>query len=121
MCRRRGLNGLVFERRFHRWVEGVGYDLDIGRKGGRTSLVSWRITPVDDNTCSLRIAVYPHVLQEVPVVVRWVPHPVRVHPGLKAYLSSVVRVFEWYVTRGEPVPRNRFGSHPWFSAPEEGS
>ena len=22
---------------------------------------------------------------------------------------------EWYATRGEPVPRNQFGTHPWFS------
>jgi hypothetical protein len=29
-----------------------------------------------------------------------------------------VRGFEWYVTRGEPVPRNKFGKHPWFSASE---
>jgi hypothetical protein len=35
---------------------------------------------------------------------------------LKKYLESVVRGFEWYVMRGEPVPRNQFGRHPWFSA-----
>jgi hypothetical protein len=111
------LNGLVFERRFSRWMEGVGYDLDIGRRGGRRSLVSWRITPTDDEHCTLRIAVYPHVLQMVPLAVRWFPHLFRVRPRLTAYLSSVVRGFEWYVARREPVPRNQFGSHPWFSAP----
>ena len=31
-------------------------------------------------------------------------------------LVMVTRGFEWYVTRGEPVPRNQFGPHPWFSA-----
>ncbi len=25
------LNGLVFERRFCRWLDGAGYDLEIGR------------------------------------------------------------------------------------------
>lgn len=109
------LSGWVYERRFSRWIEGVGYDLDIGRRGGRTSFVSWRILPVDDHNCQLRIAVYPHVLQKLPVVIRWVPHITRVRPMLKSYLSSVVRGFEWYVTRGEPVPRNQFGTHPWFS------
>ena len=24
---------------------------------------------------------------------------------------------EWYVIRDEPVPRNQFGEHPWFSVP----
>ena len=39
-------------------------------------------------------------------------------PLLAEYLSSVVRGFEWYVTRGEAVPRDQFGPHPWFSARE---
>lgn len=109
------LSGLVFERRFCRWIEGVGYDLEIGRHGGRQSFVSWRIAPVEKERCILRIAVYPHVLQTVPVAIRWIPHLVRVRPLLKQYLASVVGGFDWYVTHGEPVPRNQFGSHPWFS------
>jgi hypothetical protein len=110
------LNGWMFERRFHRWIEGVGYDLNIGRPGGRTSMVSWRIEPGPADSSVLRITVYPFVLQTVPVVVRWVPHVLRLRPTLRSYLSSVTRGFEYYVTRGEPVPRNHFGPHPWFSA-----
>jgi hypothetical protein len=110
------LSGLVFERRFSRWIDGVGYDLEIGRPGGRSSFVAWRISPGHHQECTLRIAVYPHVLQNVPLVIRWLPHVVRLRPMLRSYLSSVVRGFEWYTTRGEPVPRNQFGSHPWFSA-----
>jgi len=34
---------------------------------------------------------------------------------LAKYLQSVVMGFEWYVIRGEVVPRNQFGPHPWFS------
>jgi hypothetical protein len=37
----------------------------------------------------------------------------------RSYLLSVVGGFEWFVTRGEPVPRNQFGRHPWFSEPED--
>jgi hypothetical protein len=112
------LSGWVFERRFRSWFDGVGYDLEIGRRGGRSSFVSWRILPVDELRCSLRIAVYPHVLQQVPAILRWVPHVLRVGPMLHRYLSSVTRGFEWYVTRGEPVVPDQFGSHPWFSASE---
>jgi hypothetical protein len=110
------LSGLVFERRFCRWFDGVGYDLEIGRQGGSSSFVSWRISPGDAQNCNLRITVYPYPLQNIPVVIRWLPHLVRLRPMLKRYLSSVVRGFEWYVIRGEPVPRNQFGAHPWFSA-----
>jgi hypothetical protein len=111
------LSGWVLERRFCRWIEGVGYDLEIRRRGGRSSFVSWRIFSRDDRQCTLRIAIYPPALQHVPVAIRWLPHIVRLRPMLRSYLSSVVRGFEWYVTRGEPVPRNQFGSHPWFSIP----
>lgn len=111
------LSGWMYERRFLRWHEGTGYDLEIGRPGGSTSAVSWRITPVDNSSCVLKITVYPHVLQNWPAIVRWIPYLLRLRPLLRKYLDSVVRGFEWYVVRGEPVPRNQFGRHPWFSAP----
>ena len=111
-------SGWILERRICRWIDGVGYDLEIGRHGGRSSFVSWRIMPVDYRNCILRIAIYPHSLQNLPVGIRWLPHILRLSPMLKRYLSSVVRGFEWYVVREEPVSRNQFGSHPWFSAPE---
>jgi hypothetical protein len=112
------LSGWIFERRFLRWIEGVGYDLEIGRRRGGTSLVSWRISSPDDRGCVLGITVYPHALQKVPVVFRWIPHNLRLRPMLRAYLSSVTRGFEWFVTRGQPVARNQFGTHPWFSGPD---
>ena len=110
------LSGRVYERRFTNWIDGIGYDLEIGRPGGRTSSVSWRITPEGDEACTLTITVYPYVLQHLPVAIRWIPHLARVRPVLESYLSSVTRGFEWHVTRGEAVPRNQFGTHPWFSA-----
>ncbi len=110
------LNGWIFERRFCRWIDGVGYDLEIGRRGGGTSFVSWRILPDSPDAATLRIVVYPHVLQQMPVAIRWLPHLLRLRPMLREYLASVVGGVEWYVTHGEAVPRNQFGSHPWFSA-----
>jgi hypothetical protein len=111
------LSGWIYERRFLQWFEGIGYDLQIGRRDGRTSFVSWRISPTDERNCTLKITVFPHTLQNIPVVVRCLPHMLRLRPMLKKYLVSVVRGFDWYVTRGEPVPRDQFGKHPWFSAP----
>ncbi len=65
--------------------------------------------------CVLRISIYPEHLQRVPVALRWVPHLIRLRPFLTTYLQSVVRGFEWYVSRGEAVPRNQFGALPYFS------
>lgn len=109
------LSGWIYERKFCRWIDGVGYDLEIGRVGGGKSFVSWRIKPSGMHSCSLKIAVYPHILQNIPVVIRWLPHILYIRPLLRRYLGSVTRGFEWYVIRGEPVPRNQFGEHPWFS------
>ena len=110
------LSGWMYERTIRDWIDSVGYDLEIGRKGGGQSSVSWRITPVDNRSCRLRITVCPHGLQSIPVVVRWLPHLLWIRPLLGKYLDSVVRGVDWFVVRHEPVPRNAFGAHPWFSA-----
>ena len=109
------LSGWAYERRFQQWIEGAGYDLEIGRKGRTEASVSWRITPLDENSCTLRITVYPNAFQKLPAMIRWIPHAFRLRPMLRQYLDSVVKGFEWYVTRQEAVPRNAFGTHPWFS------
>jgi hypothetical protein len=111
-------SGWRFERRFTGWIDGGGYDLEIGRKGGRRTAVSWRIREVDDGTSVLGITTYPVGLQHLPVVVRWLPHLVTMRPMLRSYLDSVLRGFEHYLTTGQPVTRNQFGSHRWFSPRE---
>lgn len=115
------LSGWIFERRFCRWIDGVGYDLEVRRHGSKIAFVSWRIQPDSRVESTLRITVYPNVLQQLPVAIRWFPYTLRLHPMLIKYLSSVVRGFEWYLTRGEAVPRDQFGSHPWFSARRGGA
>ena len=109
------LNGRVLERRFRSWNEGAGYELEIGETGGKRSFVSWELEPLGQVGCTLSITVYPHLVESVPAVLRGLVHRAYVRPMLSKYLSSVVRGFEWYVIRGESVPRNQFGSHRWFS------
>lgn len=113
------LNGVVYQRRFRGWQEGAGFDLEIFHKGTKSAWVSWRIVPVvaacaNDRT-NFSITVYPLVMQHLPPVVCWLPHLFVLRPRLRAYLESVVRGYEWYITKGEPVPRNQFGVHPWYS------
>jgi len=108
-------SGWVLQREFINWVDGMGYDLMIGRKDGRKSYVSWRITEEQDNTGVLRITIYPHALQNIPVAIRWIPHITTVQPALHNYLDAVLKGFEWYITTGKPVMKDQFGSHKWFS------
>lgn len=108
-------NGWVLEREFTNWIEGVGYDLVIGREGDRKSYVSWRIAPELGNLSSLTITLYPHILQKIPSAVRWIPHLVYIRPMMQSYLESVVNGFEWFISTGKPVKKNQFGTHQWFS------
>jgi len=109
-------NGVVLTRRFTAWYEDVGYDLEIGRDGGRISVVSWRIRPIKERRSSIRITIFPHAVQHLPVITRWAPHLFWLRPRLKSYLQSVVKGLDWFMTHGQPVRRNHFGAHPWFSA-----
>ncbi len=108
-------SGWVFRRRFVRWIDKVGYDLLVGRPGGRKSYVSWRISGAQDDHGTLGITIYPHALQNIPSAVRWIPHILVLRPALQSYLEAVVRGFEWFITTGKPVKKNQFGSHKWFS------
>ena len=112
-------NGVVLVRRFTDWYEDVGYDLEIGREGGRKSVVSWRIAPIEERRSAIWIAIFPHALQSVPIVIRWIPHLMWLEPHLRLYLQSVVKGLEFLITHGGPVQRNQFGTHPWFSPPTD--
>lgn len=109
------LNGWMFERRFERWFDGTGYDLRIGRPGGRVSFVEWRILDSSGGLAALRISVHPYLLRDLPAPLRWVPHVLYVRPMLRKYLDSVTRGVDWYLSRGEPVSNDQFGRHAWFS------
>ena len=109
------LSGWFYERIFLEWFEGIGYDLEVGRPDGGKSYVTWRIKPTAPIISELQITVYPHTLQKVNFVIRWLPHIFYLKPMLSNYLDSVTRGFQWYIETGEPVPRNQFGQHPWFS------
>ena len=110
------LNGIVYERRFRDWHENRGYDLEIFHKDRALARVSWRITPDDHELSTLTITVDPAGLQQRSPLVRWFAHYFVIRPKMRSYLSSVLRGFKWYIEKGEAVPRNKFGEHPWFSA-----
>ena len=108
-------SGWVLHREFTNWIDGVGYDLTIGRAGGRQSYVSWRITQEQENNSTLSITLYPHALQNIPVAIRWIPHLASIRPTMQSYLESVVKGFAWFIITGQPVAKNQFGAHAWFS------
>ena len=107
-------SGWVYQRTFTDWIDGVGYDLDIGAAGEPTSQVTWRLAPRGDGASELTISVWPRPLTRIPGLRRLVRLLI-VGPMMRRYLRSVTAGVEWFVTHREPVTANQFGSHPWFS------
>ncbi len=108
-------NGRIMHREFYFWKEGLGYDLLIGREGGRKSKVTWRIKPQDTENSALTITIFPNNLQERSWIRSVLLYYSVVKPMLKKYLLSVLTGFDHYLNTGEPVSKNQFGTHKWFS------
>lgn len=107
-------SGWVYERTFTRWIDGVGYDLDIGASGEPASKVSWRISPRPDGACSLAISVWPRSLTRIGGL-QMLLRLLILGPMMRRYLRSVTMGVDWFVTHGESVRANQFGTHLWFS------
>lgn len=108
-------NGVMYKRIFTNWIDGQGYDLLIGRQNGEKSKVIWRINQLDNNSCELKITVYPHDIIKQSNIIKHLFNSLYVRPMLRKYLSSVLKGFQFYIIQGKPVQKNQFGTHKWFS------
>ena len=109
------LNGRTYVRRFQTWSPGEGYTLLIGAENGPQSFVEWTIKPLETGGSSLTITVHPYLLANWPKPLAFPLYRLWIVPRMRRYLRSVLGGFAHVATTGEPVPRNRFGRHPWFS------
>ena len=110
------LNGLNLIRTFHSWEENKGYELFIGRKDARQSLVNWELKSNSlTNGCCLSIRVYPHIYNSKKSFIQTLLFTLLVKPRLKKYLKSVLLGLNWYILNKKKVPKNLFGKHSWFS------
>ena len=108
------LSGLRYERYFTDWSEGSGYTLQIGGREGKKSKVIWEISS-EENKTFLSITIYPHFLANAPRFLSFLPYKLLLRPKLTSYLNSVLGGINYYLIEKEPVPKNHFGTHKWFS------
>mgnify|MGYP004303752831 FL=1 len=92
-----------------------GYELNIGRKNGRQSHVSWVIENVSENKSALSIEVHPWMINQGNKVFQFLPFQLFVKPQLKSYLNSVLSGLKWHVDNNQITPKNHFGKLSWFS------
>ena len=103
-------SGLIYYREFYKWEEGAGYDLLIGTKGRLSNKVSWRVRASGEHESTLTITVHPLNITGRKKLIYWAPLLFYYRPLLKRYLHSVVCGYRYFLTTGEPVPRNQFGA-----------
>ena len=108
-------NSLSYQRVFTNWIEGVGYDLNIGKLNGKRSNVSWRISQRNASTSELTITIHPHGVDKYPQFLESIISTFYIQPMLRKYLTSVLKGLRWFLISGEPVQKNQFGKHRWFS------
>jgi len=108
--------GRIVQRRFTAWLEGTGYELVVLEPAGvEQARVRWRIQPESDTSCQLSIRLSLLALDHLPSMIRWAFYSIWARRRMKRYLAAVVDGVVHYAETAEPVVRNQFGSHPWFS------
>lgn len=109
-------SGLIYQRDFIKWLEGVGYDLEIGpNPPSKSAKVSWRLAEKEENLTELSIAVTPYLKIGVPEAKRMAYLKNVFGDVIASYLESVVKGVDAFVTTGVDVEENQFGSHPMYS------
>jgi hypothetical protein len=108
------LNGLTFVREFTSWKVNSGFELTIGKKGGKKSKVKWEIKK-SESGCLISITVWPYKSNKVHKILYPLVNVFILRPKLRRYLGFVLMGLDFYLTNKKVVKNNQFGRHPWFS------
>ena len=108
-------SGVHYQRDFVTWLEGIGYDLEIGPPPHKTAYVVWRINPLSQTRSDFSIQVIPYLKIDLSEP-RKVSYQERFFGDvIGQYLDSVVKGVDYAATTGQTVRKNQFGSHPIYS------
>ncbi len=108
-------SGVHYQRDIVRWVENVGYDLEIGPPPHKTARVLWRIEPLSETRSSFSIEVLPYLKAALSESQKQRYEEKNFGEVIGQYLESVVRGVEHVATTQQAVQKNQFGTHPIYS------
>ena len=108
-------SGIHYQRDCTAWVDGVGYDLEVGPPDATTAAARWVIEPVSPGRAVFSIEVVSYLRTDLPPdrLDRYTRDVVE--HQIPPYLDGVVRGVAHFVETGVPVSRNQFGAHPIYS------
>ncbi len=108
-------SGLIYFRRFHRWLPGEGYCLELGVGARPSARVSWRIIQ-QQSSAKLAIFVFPLLDTTLPNDRKDAFLEKHFGDNLQHYLDSVVSGAKHWVETGTQVEPDQFGRNPIYSA-----
>ena len=108
------LNGVTFSRESTAWMDGVGYDLKVGKASEPKNEVAWRIEAVSPTSCKLSISVTPRAVEKLPKLARGLALVVFVKRHVRRYLNAVTSGIKVWMETGKPIDKTAFPRHPWF-------
>ena len=108
-------SGVHYERYFVGWIEGVGFDIEVGPASRKTARVEWRITEQEEGQSELAITVIPYLKADLSTDQKQAYQERLFGEAIAQYLDSVVRGVGHVATTGEAVQKNQFGPHPHYS------
>lgn len=108
-------SGRSYQRNFVAWMEGVGYDIELGESPNLTARVLWRIAPQTASSCRFSIEVIPYLKADLEDVqkARYLERLFGDH--LQHYLDCVVKGVDYWITTGQDVEKDQFGRNPLYS------
>ncbi len=108
-------SGLEYDREVLKWIEGTGFDLKVTEDGKHEITVIFRITPIDDQMCKLRVIIHANFIKKFPFPIRWLLLKFKMKPVFIPYLYQVQKGLAYYAETGQQIKRNQFGPHPIMS------
>ena len=109
-------SGVRYQRHVVSWVEGVGYDIELGEIGKSTARVLWRVEPTSPESCEFSIEVIPLVRANLDDEKKQQYLARLFGQVLQDYLECVVKGVRFFATTGTPVSKDQFGWNPFYSS-----
>lgn len=109
-------SGIRYQRDILVWLDGSGYDMEVGSPTKKTCRVLWRIGSPHAGVSDFSITVFPYL------EMGWNEHERSIYldrffgKSFDHYLQCVAKGVQYHVTTGRDVGEDQFGSNPVFSA-----